>query len=493
MASTYVTWGMTVRRARLGVLSLIGLVGCAAAPRDDATPLRLTTCSIPQSTTDARCGTYPVFEDRAARSGRVIPLRILVLPAETESPAPDPIFVLAGGPGRGAASGVTRDVVDFFRPMRARRDVVFVDQRGTGESHRLQCRIVPEGSAAQSAFRDLLPADRIRACREALEPIAELRLYTTPIAMDDLDEVRAALGYRSINLYGTSYGSLAALQYLRQHPARARSLTLAGVATPAQKLPPHFAAGAQAALDHVIADCAADAACHHAFPDLAKDVATVFARFDAGSVAFDLPRAAGRDAERVSMSRLVFAERLRLMLYDLRSARRVPLVVHRAARGDWVPFARATSPTLSGAGADFAMGLYLTITCSESVAAISEDDIVRGSLGSFVGEDRTRVHVRACQEWPRGRVPPEYRAPVASRVPVLMLSGLLDPATPPHWGAEATRTLPNSRQILIRNAAHWYFNDCLRDLAADFVARGSVRDLDTRCVEALRRPPFLTQ
>lgn len=257
--------------------------------------------------------------------------------------------------------------------MRARRDVVFVDQRGTGDSHRLQCRIVAEGSAAQGAFGDLLPADRIRACREALGPIADLRLYTTPIAMDDLDEVRAAMGYRSINLYGTSYGSLAALQYLRQHPVRARSLTLAGVATPAQKLPLHFAAGAQAALDHVIADCAADAACHHAFP-------------------------------------------------ELRSARRVPLVVHRAAQGDWVPFARATSRTLSGTSPNFAMA-----------------------------------------------------------------------ATPPHWGAEAARTLPNSRQILIRNAAHWYFNDCLRDLAGDFVAKGSVRDRDTRCVEAIRRPPFLTR
>jgi pimeloyl-ACP methyl ester carboxylesterase len=193
------------------------------------------------------------------------------------------------------------------------------------------------------------------------------------------------------------------------------------------------------------------------------------------------------------MSRAVFAERLRLMLYNLRSASRVPFVLHRAARGDWVPFARATSPTLTGTAATFAMGMYLTITCSESVAAISEDDIVRGSRGSFVGEDRTRVHVRACREWPRGPIPPEFYAPVVSRAPVLMLSGQLDAATPAHWGGAAARSLPNSRQILIRNAAHWYFDDCLRDLAADFVAKGSARDLDTSCVETLRRPPFVTQ
>ncbi len=328
---------------------MIGAVACATpTPREAIAPrptVQLTPCSVPNSTTDARCGTYPVFEDRVAKSGRTISLNILVLPALTESAAPDPIFVLAGGPGQGAASGVTREVVEYFRPMRSRRDVVFVDQRGTGASHPLQCGLAVGGSAAQSGFGDLLPADRIRACRQALEPIADLRLYTTPIAMDDLDEVRDALGYATINVYGVSYGSLAAMQYLRQHPARVRSLALAGVATPAQKLPLQFVAGAQAALDHAIADCAGDEACQRAFPDLRTDVAAVFAQLDAGPVTFDLPGPAGQGSERVRMSRAVFAERLRLMLYTLRSARRVPLVLHRAARGDWAPFARATSPT----------------------------------------------------------------------------------------------------------------------------------------------------
>lgn len=152
-----------------------------------------------------------------------------------------------------SCSGVTRDVVRFFAPMRARRDVVFVDQRGTGESNRLQCDLVAGDSAARRGFGNLLPTERVRACRQALELIADLRLYTTPIAMDDLDDVRAALGYPAINLYGVSYESPAALQYLRQHPVRVRSLALSGVATPAQKLPLQFAGGAQAALDRLMA------------------------------------------------------------------------------------------------------------------------------------------------------------------------------------------------------------------------------------------------
>jgi pimeloyl-ACP methyl ester carboxylesterase len=337
----------------------------------------------------------------------------------------------------------------------------------------------------------MLPPDRVRACRESLEKIADLRRYTTPLAMDDVDDVRAALGYPAINVYGISYGSLAALQYLRQHPARVRSLSLSGVATPAQKLPLHFAAGAQLALDRLLADCAADAACQRAFPDLAGDLAATLARFDAGPVSFELPAAAGDVAERVSMPRAQFVERLRLMLYNVRAARRVPLVLNRAARGDWAPFARATFPTLSGAGSALALGMYLSVTCSESIPTITEDDIARETRGTFVDADRTRLHVRACREWPRGDIPAAFYAPVASRVPVLMLSGEVDAATPAHFATEVARTLPNARQVRIKNVAHDYFADCLRDLVADFFARGSARELDTRCVDTLRRPPFV--
>ena len=469
--------------------------GAAAAPSAGAAPsprLTLAPCRVPRSDIEARCGVLEVYEDRGARAGRTIPINVLVLPALNDSPARDPIFVLAGGPGLGAATVVDGPAAEFFRGMRAHRDVVFVDQRGTGGSHRLSCRMVV-GTGAQALFGDLLPPERIRACREAVEKIADPRLYTTSIAMDDVDDVRAVLGYPAINLYGISYGSLAAMQYLRQHPGRVRSLALSGVATPAQKLPLQFAGGAQAALDHLLADCAADAACRGAFPDLAADVATVLAAFERGPVTFDLPGASGGVTERVTMSRPVFAERLRLMLYSLRSARRVPLVLHRAAAGDWVPFARATSPTLGGLAPTFAMGMYLSVTCSESIPVITEDDIARGARGSFVGEDRIRVHVRACQEWPRGAVPAAFYEPMVSSVPVLMLSGELDAATPAHYATTLARGLPNARQILIRHAAHDYFSDCLRDVVAEFFAKGSARELDARCVDGLRRPPFVTE
>jgi pimeloyl-ACP methyl ester carboxylesterase len=217
----------------------------------------------------------------------------------------------------------------------------------------------------------------------------------------------------------------------------------------------------------------------------------VLARFDNGPVSFELPGA--ETAERITMSRPVFAERLRLMLYNVRSASRVPLVLHRAAQGDWVPFVRATSPTLTGLSPTFAMGMYFSVTCSESVALITDEEIARAARGSFVGEDRTRVHVRACQEWPRGAVPADFYEPIASPAPVLLLSGELDAATPAHYASTLARTLPNARQVLIRHVAHDYFSSCLRDVVAEFFAKGSAGELDTRCVDALRRPPFVTE
>jgi pimeloyl-ACP methyl ester carboxylesterase len=481
------------RSAWLGALVALVVAACAApTPRAPTPPAPvLAPCPVSRIPTGGRCKTLEVFEDRAARAGRTVTIKIVMLPALTDRPRPDPIVVLAGGPGLGAASSVSGEVARFFRPMRERRDIVFVDQRGTGDSYGLRCDL-STGSGGRIGFGELLPLDRIRACRERLEKIADLRLYTTPLAMDDVDDVRAALGYTTINLFGVSYGSLAALQYLRQHPERVRSLTLAGVATPEQKLPLHFAAGAQAALDGVLADCAADRACRGAFPDLAGDLATVLTRLAAGPVTFELPGLDGHTVEPVSMSRPVFAERLRLMLYNLRAASRVPLVLHRAAHGDWVPFARATSAGLAGPPSAFAMGMYLSVTCSEFIPVITDEDIVREARDTFVGEDRTRLHVRACREWPRGTIPPAYYSPVTSDVPVLMLSGALDAATPARYAAAAARTLPNSRQVLIPHAAHEYVDACSRDLVAAFIERGSTRALDTGCAETLRRPPFVT-
>lgn len=480
----------------LGIVLLTG-VSCSttasqAIPKKPRPTVQLTPCRFPKYSQDVLCTKYDVFEDRAAQSGRRITLNIVVLPALKSNPAPDPVFFLYGGPGLGAAAAASRAGENYWEELRRERDLVFIDQRGTGDSHSLRCNFIGDRSRVQSYFDDIFSVNQIRACREELEKIADVKLYTTPIAMDDLDEVREAMGYDRINLYGISYGTHAALEYVRQHADHVRSVVLTGVATPAAKQPLQFARGAQSAMDKLLQDCTADEACHEAFPNLSTEFAAILAEFDKGPVRFELIHPVSKERQPAQMSRGVFVEALRLMLYSWSSSARLPLLIHHAAQGNWVPFGRAALPVMRGA--DYAVsGMYLTVTCSETVAVITEEDIVRETSNTFMGDYRTKKHQRACEEWPRGKVPAEYYQPIQSDVPVLMVSGEFDPATPPQFGRVAAQVLPKSRQILIRNMAHGYASDCIRKLSAEFISKGSATELDIGCVKELPPPKFIKE
>jgi len=451
------------------------MTGCSGAATTDA-PLTLTPCG------QFKCGKYEVFENRDARTGRKLQLNIVVAPALSEKPAADPVFFIAGGPGQ-PSTDLAR-IEARWQQLRVDRDLVYVDQRGTGGSHRLQCKL-HESDDIQSFFRELFPLDAVRACRAELEKIADLTMYTTPIAMDDLDEVRAAMGYERINLIGFSYGTWASLEYLRTHSDRVRSLALAGTATPRTQFPLHFAGGAQTAMWKLIDDCAHDESCRRAFPDLSSEFNSLLERLRKKPAEFRLDEGA------IRLSYDAFAERLRLMLYDTASASRVPLSIHHAAQGNWIPFATAALARTRSAAENLAMGMYFSVTCSEAVPTITDADIERETAGTFVGSFRTRVHQRACGEWPRASVPVDYYRPVESDVPVLMLAGELDPATPPEFAEEAAKSLRNGRVVRIKNVAHGYTSECAVTTMTEFIVRGSAAGLETGCFDGMKRPAFV--
>ena len=232
----------------------------------------------------ARCGSLTVYEDRAAGDGRTIDLKIVVIPAVSDNPEPDPLFFLAGGPGQ-AATELAGPMLPLLADVRRNRDLVFVDQRGTGGSGRMTCAFfeneVDEQALGESLQVDTLDLDELRGCLAEVEAVADPRQYTTPVAMDDLDDVRAALGYDTINLYGGSYGTRAGLVYMRRHPERVRTAVLDGLAPVSIALPSTVNADAHRALDLLFADCAADAACDAAFPDLRQTFARVIAELEA--------------------------------------------------------------------------------------------------------------------------------------------------------------------------------------------------------------------
>jgi pimeloyl-ACP methyl ester carboxylesterase len=468
-------------------------MGAATTPGSGSGPSRLSLqpCALPFIGGDVRCGTYEVFENRESNSGRTIKLKIVVLKALGKAPASDPIFFLHGGPGAAATGMVGLAQGGILAPSREDRDLVFVDQRGTGNSNPLNCDIGDSPQDLQVFFGELLPEDKIRDCRVKLEKIADLKLYTTPIAMDDVDDVRAALGYEKINLLGASYGSIAAQVYLRRHPAHVRSMFLVGVATPGIKQPLLFPRSAQHAMDLLFTDCAADVLCGRTFPGLKQEFDAVLARFSQGPLAMELVDPVTKKREQVKVFRDNFVERIRLSMYNTGSQSLVPFIIHRAFLKDYVPFEEAA--VRANPGATSARGMYFTVTCSEGVAFITEQDVANETRGTFVGEDRVRRHMQACREWPKGDIPPSYIDPVKSDVPVLMISGEVDGSSSPWFGENAVKFLSNGRQVKIRYLGHQMDGPCLQSIFQRFTAAGSIKDLDTSCTEKIRRPPFATE
>lgn len=436
------------------------------------------------------CGRYEVPEDRASGRGRKISLNIIILPARAKKAAPDPVFFLAGGPGQGAAGLVEYVGQGFLSKLREERDLVFVDQRGTGQSNPLSCNLYGEGVDVRDYFESMFPVEMVHACRRQLEKVADLRHYTTSVAVDDLDEVRRALGYGRINLYGGSYGTTVALAYIRGYGRHVRSAVLAGVAPLDFKLPLPFARGGEAAMARVIKDCAEEAGCRAAFPKLREELDAVIARLEASPATLKGINPETGQVQPFTMGRGIFAERLRMMLFAPQAASLVPLLIHRAYLGDFKPFIRAALPQARAIYQSLSVGMYFTVTCSEGASLITESDIRRETADTFLGDYRVRVHLGACREWPRGLVPRGFTRPVASDAPVLILSNEADPASPRAFGAEVARRLPNGRQVTIPLVGHNYFSPCVSGLAMEFIAEGSARGLDTSCLGDLKHPPF---
>ncbi len=474
------------------VFSILIALPCEAspAPKPAHNPPAsfLRPCHRSDLDEKALCGRYEVFEDRKARAGRKISLNIVVVPAAGQPHAPDPVFWLHGGPGAASTELAGESNDGFLGLLRGRRDLVFLDQRGTGESNPLQCDLGDDPANLPSFLGALFPREKVRSCRQKLEKVANLKLYTTPIAMDDLDEVRAALGYEKINLVAASYGTIAAFVYMRQHPAHVRAVFLAGVANTNVRQPLPFAAAAQHSIDLLFTDCAADPECGKAFPNLRDEFNAVLKRFDAGPVTAKLTHPMTKQPVSISIPRGSFVERIRLLLYTTESARYLPWIIHSAHQDDFLPF-EAISIRYN-VGGILARGMYFTVTCSESVPFITEEDIRRETRDTFVGDYRVRAHQEACKEWPKGDIPPSYTQPVDSSLPVLMISGELDGSVTPKLASEALAHLPRGRRIPIRYYGHQVDDACVWRMISDFIDAASAEKIDASCADNIRRPSF---
>ncbi|HEY6351542.1 MAG TPA: alpha/beta hydrolase [Candidatus Angelobacter sp.] len=448
----------------------------------------LQPCRTPDGNTEGLCGKYEVYENRQSQSGRKIALNIMVLPAISGKPAADPFFALAGGPGQSAVEAYP--LVGFVTRVRQNRDVVLIDQRGTGASNPLPCEL-RDAKDAQSIFGEYVPMEKVRSCRAELEKKADLTQYTTSIFADDLDEVRQAMGYGKINIFGGSYGSRSALVYLRQHADQVRTLTLEGIAPPDYRVMLAFPRTIQSSVDQVIGLCAADDACHKDFPNLKKEFQELVDRLDKSPAHFEVDTASGKQA--IILSRGSFVANLRPFLYVPALVSQFPYTIHRAYQGDWSIFGSVAVSLRGELEKALDRGLSISVICAEDVPGVTDAIIQRETRGTYLGDYQVRMYRKACQEWPRGTVPQDFHAAIHSAVPALLISGALDPATPPSQSEQTAHDLTNSRRIIVKEGTHGTGSPCIDGLISQFVDQGSGAGLDTSCVDKIHLPPFVTQ
>lgn len=472
-------------------LLLAFVMACGAPTVATPRPARLQPCTIEGVAEPLRCGTLEVWENRARREGRKIALKIVVVPSTSATPAPDPLFAFAGGPGAFATESARGWAQD--RGVRAHRDIVLVDQRGTGGSHRLDCKVPRDPADLQGYLEPPLPVAEVKRCRDELSASADLTQYTTTIAADDLDEVRAWLGYDQINIQGASYGTRMAQVYLRQHGDHVRTATLMGVVGMDQLLPLYHARDGKAAIDRVFAACARMPACAAAYPDLANEHVRVLAALDRerGRATVEVDHR----AVSLTISHDAFAEQMRFLTYSAGAATMLPYVVHRAAEGDFAPFARLALRWEPGFRDSLAYGMHLSVTCAEDVPFIAPFSVEPAVAGTYLRGYRIDQQLAACKAWPRGAAPARFHEPVISDVPVLLVSGPYDPVTPPRWAEGVARKLSHGLHVIIPEGHHGPGGlshlECYDGLQAAFLERGTTDGLDTSCVATMARPPFV--
>jgi pimeloyl-ACP methyl ester carboxylesterase len=461
----------------------------AAAPSSAAPTFYRHTCeeqlNAPKAT---RCGIVVVPENRTQPDGKTIGLNVMVLTATSGPRQNDAIFEIAGGPGQPTVDANGLDFSTITGTAHATRDIVLVDQRGTGGSRPLQCDLYP-GSGQGRYFAPDWPTDIYEKCGERLGAIADLSQYSTDNAADDLDDVRVALGYDRVDLLGGSYGTSVALVYMRRHAAHVRSAVLDAVVALDEQIPLPYAKAAQHSLDALFDDCAADAVCRAAVPNIRTEFAAVLAQLAKGPANAQVTDPVTSAKTSVQIDLPMWVSAVRDGLYDTGGASDLLKMIHAAARGNYDPSADYIA-NVRGGFSQLYSGMAMSIACPEDVDLIDPDTILSATRGSFFGDYRVRDQIAACEVWPHRDVDPSYFAPVRSNAPVLMLTGALDPATPPEVASRVQRYLPHAVNVLFPHEGHASNTSCGQKLVSAFITAADVRGLDTSCAAQEQRPPF---
>lgn len=459
---------------------LIALLMLFASPLPAATPA-WQTCHLPGQREVLRCATIAVPRDYADETRGTLDLHVAIAPAIRAKAAADPLFVLAGGPGQ-AGSEIVSLLDKAFSKVRASRDVVFIDQRGTGRSGRLTCDESPDPLTSSDSEQEAAMLACLRGFGD------RLLSYTTKAAAEDLERVRETLGATQINLWGGSYGSRLAQVYAQRHPDRVRSLILDGVVD-ADLIIGNGDIDFDAALDALLQRCADDADCARAFPSLRTALQDVLAALGR-DVTTTVPHPRNGRPTAVTISRKRLLRTIQFLLYSPRSAAQLPYLIARAHADDWRPLLAIQVSSADLEVAQPAPGLLATIACREDWPRLApEQRAERARAPTFGSLDLDAIDA-VCGALALPAAPPAPMQTLA--MPSLLLSGALDPATPPSRADLARRHLPQAQHAIAANAGHIVSNSgCAPALLRRFLD-APLQPVDAACLAEIALPAFQT-
>jgi pimeloyl-ACP methyl ester carboxylesterase len=443
-------------------------------------PLKVTSV-------EARCGTLSVPLDRSRPAAEKIALHIAVVPALNRRSTSAPLFLLAGGPGQSASDLYVAQSAAFARINRD-HDIVLLDQRGTGRSGALACDYPEDWQA---------PADPMPVLRQATQACLSkygdrVRFYTTSIAVQDLDAVRAALGFEHIDLYGASYGTRVAQLYMRRFPTRTHAAILDGVTYPEQIIGPDTPKDGERALQLIVARCRAAPDCAAAYPDLQQELDGLLKQFGTQRIALTLEDPNDGSPRQIEFTRAILAAALRFLSYSSTQAALLPTLIHQAAHGTLKPLAAQTVMSTRQVGDQLAAGMQYSVLCSEDAPFIAAAGVDRATLAkTYQGTDQIDAMLEICKLWPRGPMDADLHSALHSDVPTLLLSGEADPVTPPADAERAAEGLTAKRLVVLGGEGHGQLNlSCIPRLMASFLNSADPDGLDTACLRSHSVEPF---
>ncbi|MCW2238329.1 alpha/beta hydrolase [Azospirillum canadense] len=451
----------------------------------------------------ALCGTVAVPDRRDRPATRAFRLPVAVLLSTAKQPAPDPVLFIEGGPGAspfGAGEAVEERMEAWWElsaPFRRTRNLVLFDPRGVGRAEPdTDCPELdvlgasPRPRPVSRERRAALERAAVAACADRFKAAGlDGAMFTTPVAADDAMDVATALGAQRVNLLAVSYGTRVALEAMRRYGPRVRTAVLDSVYPPDVNAVEEAPWLGSRAFRRLFDDCAGNRACRAAYPDLEGRFQTMVERLEKAPVDVPVGDAAVPLAVRLDSAGAMAA--LLEAMAEGDPVPRLPALVDRAARGryerlaNWVPAPWLGDP-------DTAEGVAFSIECRETINPADPVKLAENArrfppFGAVSTDDPGR---RVCAQWPAAVQEAAERLPVASPVPVLLLSGAYDPLTPPEWAERAASTLPKSRHLVFRSAGHLVTGseDCATATAAQFVEQESLPP--NACPNAAKPPGF---